>query len=125
VAIDLDFPNVTLAQTGIRASALPTLRRVIKNRIEAGEPNVDNQLWEEWDRACFVFTDRRDRLCLHAGLKGLTPDHPDRGAHDPAARKRPYKYDRCESMLRRWIGEEAAELYAEHWPSPFMPTITQ
>jgi hypothetical protein len=110
-----------LAQTAIRAEVLPVLQQVVENRIRARSPYVDKVLWRTWTGPRRLFTDLNDELCLHCGLKGLAPNHPNRNTHGPANRRMPFNPDPYEAVLRRWIGDEAADLYGQHWPNPHQP----
>lgn len=101
--------HASLGQTGLRASAIPHLVRA----IQVGTPNLDLRLWRDGPADRMLHRNlTADGRVLHVGMKGLRGEPGIGVGH----RMKDGTKDSDFTQLRKWVGDEVAEIYAQVFP---------
>lgn len=109
--------HAILAETAVRREAYPALIEAAARRPES--PGIDVRFWRKWtaERRDYMLYRRAGQHCTSLNLKGLVGGRAGEHHHYHRADWGDYKPDEDLSVLRRWIGRAAADLYAQAWPA--------
>jgi len=100
--------HASFCQTGFTRSLLPIFQKSI-----SGDPYIDMRLWLKNGKGKgFLFFDPEDQLQLHCSLKGLKGRKGIGTGHNE--KENYYTRDINYTMLKRWVGEENANIYVNH-----------